>query len=682
MKLSHLPRDILALILDGAQYSFLIIDLWKCGDSNLNSKLSNCITTVRLKGLPQWPCRFPFLLGAIQSLRHLTIIHDASPVKNPIDWQSTLNMLPKTLESLSLCFPSSSQAFLNIAPDSPPSSPIYIETKYNRGSSTYFDLDAMFPALQSLEFQMAYETLPENIAPALPSRLRILSTGKLRLTLQKRFFELLPPSIEVLDCCLHLLSFGLDTSLEALSVAVHQMFSSLPPNLHRISSLSMVTIASLQFLPKHIEYGELRFSCSPNTPMPPYILKMRLMNLNSVEQCLMLPRHLREVTFTHRGKPLSSELISALPSTLTSLKASLLDWNDIHQAIQCRQYAGGTFSWPPHLELFTGSIQNLHTLQLHFPTTIRTMYLMCEGLKASTSTEPLGDLNGQFYFNPNYSLSHPSTEVEQSVMASTASQPLFTYPLQLPSSLTDFSFEGDESDFPSLLLPYAQLPNLLHLHIGFKNSIDQNNTNDYNNWPFHPQLNLLQTLQRLHSLQLHLRPNPSVTPQNLELFNLPKNLRSLKGLQWHLEALANLPRSLTELDTLNLSFSPSLNHTFLDLPSRLTSLWITKSNDHIELVNATFSHLNALIELNILPWSFPSSILRRLPKSLRSLRITLTSIEEVDMSFLPRSITRLDLGRKIDYNLPFIVDLWPLRCNASISLPSEVVEKLSSKLPI
>ena len=47
--LADLSADVIAQILDYADTSYLVIDLWKCGNAILNTKLAQSVATVSLK---------------------------------------------------------------------------------------------------------------------------------------------------------------------------------------------------------------------------------------------------------------------------------------------------------------------------------------------------------------------------------------------------------------------------------------------------------------------------------------------------------------------------------------------------------------------------------------------------------------------------------------------------------
>ena len=100
--LSELTEEILSLIFAGNS-SFLVIDIWKCGDVVMNYKLTRCIYTITLKDRRLYSTsRWPKCLTAFTRLRSLSVTTITTLMSAPMVLMSEILKLPPTLESLEL----------------------------------------------------------------------------------------------------------------------------------------------------------------------------------------------------------------------------------------------------------------------------------------------------------------------------------------------------------------------------------------------------------------------------------------------------------------------------------------------------------------------------------------------------------------------------------------------------
>lgn len=103
MKLKEISVDVLAAIFDGA-FSFLVVELWKCGDVTLNSKLANrgVKDVVLSKSIPDRRSRWPRMLKHLK-LRSLAVSSDHALGTTAMIRKELLS-LPPSIQTLRLIF--------------------------------------------------------------------------------------------------------------------------------------------------------------------------------------------------------------------------------------------------------------------------------------------------------------------------------------------------------------------------------------------------------------------------------------------------------------------------------------------------------------------------------------------------------------------------------------------------
>lgn len=100
--LAHLPGDILAQCLLGADFSSLLLPLWKCGSHQLNKKLAHSITEIHLCDEIEFSTsRWPRCLSSLTKLRKLSIfLAKGYLMPSATALQQELLALSPTLEEL------------------------------------------------------------------------------------------------------------------------------------------------------------------------------------------------------------------------------------------------------------------------------------------------------------------------------------------------------------------------------------------------------------------------------------------------------------------------------------------------------------------------------------------------------------------------------------------------------
>ena len=252
LSLTSLPPELICEILHGATRSYLILDLWKCGDRTLNSKLAIGITNVGLSSRSlRRPISFPTLIYQLRSLRVLCVSMSGSKSEQPLDLKS----LPQTLERLEFNSIEGHTSFFNYAPNYPAAGPKYIETNYPRGRSRLIDLNALFPRLLTLKLtRPATIQLPfvETDFAALPATLTCLQVVEIKST--GHLMRCLPRTLQRIE--------GQVTWTSDIGSALD--WQSAPSTLEYIHCLSFShtedTARGLRHVPKSLRCDNITFS--------------------------------------------------------------------------------------------------------------------------------------------------------------------------------------------------------------------------------------------------------------------------------------------------------------------------------------------------------------------------------------------------------------------------------------
>lgn len=323
MLLSDLVDDVLDLVLSRKCSSYLIVNLWKCGNHALNSRLAHggC-TEVYLTDTRSFSTsRFPKLLLSLRRLRVLNINRGFAYLMPVYDLSKTLPLLYPSLETLDLRCSGAISCLLNWSSD--PSSNLLklhdtpnkdikledlsssgiISTDYPRGTSQYWNIGAAFPSLNSLTIT---ETSPIAFVSA-------------------EDFAALPESLEDL-------SIGRG-NFEICSLLGPVKLSVLPPNITRCNLGSVkVDLEDLRSLPPSltdvgcVEFGQSIFAFIPSTvkkvfhyqkPFAEYLHEMTNSFPQTLEklQIVVPPQATTAPAWLETLSPTLTELIICPPST-------------------------------------------------------------------------------------------------------------------------------------------------------------------------------------------------------------------------------------------------------------------------------------------------------------------------------------------------------------------------------
>lgn len=211
-----------------------------------------------------------------------------------------LDKLPGTLEELVLVAPSWDFAFLNFAPTATDYDHRFMETEYDRGTSRFVDVEALFPRLVALK--VGSESLEENrlLAALLSSLTTLLLPTCFVQHKNPNLMTYLPRSLTELH-----------TSID-IRVALEDDWIQAPPHLQHISTLQLdCNNFPLKWLPKSLTSGSIIIA-------PP--------TLPSFEQLQDLPPALSDLRYCCPGVPIpnahAQSWLSLLPNSLTKLEVT------------------------------------------------------------------------------------------------------------------------------------------------------------------------------------------------------------------------------------------------------------------------------------------------------------------------------------------------------------------------
>ena len=337
---ADLSSDVIAQILDYGDTSYLVIDLWKCGNARLNTKLAQSVTTVSLKDR-HWTStsRWPKCLSELRNLRSLTIDRYQGYVMGSASALSReLKTLAPTLRHLSLHCREATTALYNYGDDDS-----IMVSQYPRGQSRLFDIGAYFPALEVLDLASSGETLTgfDGLESAgLPDSLR----------------ELIAPWQHYYEGSYALLPRGLVKFKFHTSREVIPDLSELPRSLEELGHVSLITSAQqIAALPRTLILSSLLISSwnyEFSLAMPPLLQSFEVDNIDvdsfvahGTNWASALPRSLTQLDGAF-STPMDEVLISSLPRTLLYLGG------DLTFPVTDPKDDGVKVNWPPNFSAF------------------------------------------------------------------------------------------------------------------------------------------------------------------------------------------------------------------------------------------------------------------------------------------------------------------------------------------
>lgn len=220
--LGDLPGFVLDLIIGYCGSSYIIVELWKCGNRHLNARLASNVTSVYLESDSRIFFPLPRMLLELRALRHFTLYGTKYRMKSVQQWRQFILQLPSTLESLHLQPSPSIYTFLDAAEHTSEATSATDSSEFQLQPRS---IGSAFPQLRSLELPWMTQDQWNHLQASLPPHLTRLKVSQyINLDLCR-----LPKTIEVID------------SLVDLSSS-NSVIDDFPPNLHTISFVTCSTI--------------------------------------------------------------------------------------------------------------------------------------------------------------------------------------------------------------------------------------------------------------------------------------------------------------------------------------------------------------------------------------------------------------------------------------------------------
>lgn len=650
LKLATLPPDIIGNILNGYSHSFLVIDLWKCGDSTLNKCLASGLTHLFLEQDSPVPMSFPTVVYNLRALRSLSVTSSSWLAKHPMDWSEVRSKLPKSLETLKLVALDVSFVFMNFAPDWSWENRAYVETDYALGKSRFVDIETLLPSLRSLKLDpfrsySSKRSIEIQDLPGLPSKLTRLSTQSLDTSLEhQRLLSLLPRSLTRLS---GILGLSLMQDDEPYGFCEQQPpvddWNGSPPHLERTGMIytKYPGVITVDWLPRTVTRCELPsvyelWTATLARSLPPLLQNLSVGTIDTdsfaeqqVNWAESLPRSLTELRFCPQEEHLDHSRVAlgkAIGLLPRGLKVLDIFYGHVHNLPPWEQIlfnndspSSDLINWPPALDSLCVNSYNLQFSDLHFL-----------GSQILTVTWRMKHLD--------YTKSH------QIIGA------------KLPKNLTSLACEAYYADLPSLSV---SIEGLLPSSLTHFTMFDEQSC-------VGPKFDR-DCFEALPPSLTYLALAITGVFEKDDPWTLPPSLRTLILNGWHIKALKSIPRSMTSLELYELNGCLGTDCLDLagDLPPGLRTLRLNVSDyiTNTETFPATdyFASLPLLDTLSVdLPLKFRPSILRELPRSLKSLSISIDALDEENASFIPPRLSFCFLNAGDLLQQAWLLEKWPL----------------------
>lgn len=614
---SRFPPEILNQILGTYSTSWLVIPLWLCGDRALQRKLAFGLTYVDLHaydGGASFP--FPRLLLQLRALRHLSVECSTFKLSNPTEWLDIIPSLPKSLETL-IINADGSCPFLNVSRD--PGAPGCITSQYERGSSHWIDLNALFPRLTRL----GARTIDANDLAGLPPSLTSYA-GPLWLNYVNsthNFASCLPQALKLIEGVVKV------NCLPGASTALYDDWLH-APLLERAKVASYDLVHCQRALPPALlrcklvnhELRDVDLQAEPESLYMYRVIHERSYIPNYVAK---FPRTLTHLTFDAMGDTLHGFSIAELPRTLNKF-TMWIEIAGLRQQWESEMQKSKPDFWPPMLEVFIYH-SNVNSYDLvAFPQTLRRL---------------------EVYMHQ-----------EVAIVAS-----------RFPPLLTQLTLELSHEGVLQGLFP----PHITNLMIKAINS--KSLTLEREVFERFPTPLRSLTLGTSFPDQRDLGATPPAIP-----FALTK----LELNRWRVDWFGALPRTLLDLRISDLQgtlLSETLQSgaLFEGLPASLVSLALFLrpidddgvANEELRLLHACPSQRLAsllprlrTLSLDGMP-NFDPSFIREFPQSLREVVAPLTGLNAEDASFLPQYLLDCDFGYSGTCDDEILTRYWPPLAN-------------------
>lgn len=617
LHLAAFPSELLGFILSFSSSSYMVLRLWKCGDSLLNSRLARGVTDVEITASDLVSNNLPSLLFSLKSMRHLRVRSNYVLLSSKEQWYSALKQLPSTLETLRFGIATADGHYIPFR---------RLGFALPETSVTQFDLGALFPGLLDVSLYDGY-TLPSTQFSELPSTLTRLHVWYSLIASKSLFVKNLPRTLTELDA--HVVVSNMTSAQEA---AFRQDWLLVPPQLILLDrmDLSDSKIGS-DWIPRGLRIRKLHIGESPAIAnLPPKVDALQIhqwMDYKTLstepsasDWPSLLPRELKALILSCKSSSSSTLFASnlaLLPRTLTKLdlkKNRRVDWSNLGDAVKddTPQSIDLTSLWPPALT----------SLRLELP---------------SCQSEVLGLLPRNL------------RELKVLIRDDGLSEKCLRLPvLALPPMLTSLQLDAKVAGVGFCL--EGELPTSL---ITLK-ARNRRHT-DFSGHSFEALPTGLK--------DLFWQNSPASFADRL--WSLPPTLTRLDTSYWPIDRLGALPRTLTHFSSCvgSSSLTPlEAENVFVELPPALVFLDLSQSGDPSQVLFSSLSFSRLLVLESLLISNnlglFPACTLRHLSPCIQTLHLPLSSS---DIDYLPPTLKRLYFYREVTWN----AGIWPLRCSWS-----------------
>lgn len=596
MSLQTLPSEVLGLILGYEDCSYFLINLYLCGSSLLSRKLPSSVRQLRLEEILDRvdlaTSRAPQLLSTLRCLLCLDITSAKSLVPSSKSLLSLLQGLPKTIETLS---------FHSLDAQS-------IDACFLNPVPGAAMISQALPRLTSLSLK-GYGSFQDFYGfQSLPSTLTFLAIDNVSIT------ESYVPVMAALPRSLVRLEARIDVLWDCDAAGVESIkadWLQSPPNLKYISHLFVTDIPppTTQWLPQKIFFGSVNSESSDRL---------------SVQQSY-LPTGIHSAVLIITHEP---NWETFLPAGIESLTMSAWDTVEVQ---------------PPLLPISLRTLDLANSWSLHFDITDDS------NENADFWPPRLSDLHiSQTWYDVD--LEHLPRTLEHLSLQLSLSSPTVNAS-KFPPNLTSLSLAT--CYYRSLYYIYGSFPATL-------TSLDiRSSEMTVGASASKATFELISRTTSLRYLSI-AAPNDVIRAGD-EPWPLPPHLTSYNVSCWHSKWISSLSASLTniEIGTLHIN-GESSTKVFENFPSSTTSLIVADiawGQTPVLFSPVSFARLPHLRTLSISKIAqFPSSVLRHLPRNLRSLQICFDSLKDEDKAFIPpllRDSSQLSTSKDGDASTAF-----------------------------
>lgn len=542
LNLRNLPPEILSHIVSFPSSSFIILKLWKSGDSVIRSKLSAGARHVDLKANGGFQFALPMVTTELRALHSFCL---TIPLNDHYNWISIISSLPATLEKLSVL-----RVGRNLDRTTLP-----LEACSKPSSSEAINLGRLFPKL-------AHLVLAQAVPPeCLPPTLTILNAFPTTIHCSEShvYVSLLPRSLTQLLCGLRY--FDCYESTFPLIAADWQLA---PPHLTELNSLTMdpQQPPSFDWLPRGLNIASSatrdpwtlkRLSTLPPAFESLHIHDASLLPPNTATWASHVPPGLKTLFLSDIVPTLlDAAFLASLPRSISTLGLfeDCLDWKSITASATTTSVEKP--SWPPLLSVFELELSSGSYIRFLPDSLTRLELLFADSICQIDSEFP----PALTYLTVASRVSIKiTTKMPPTLEVLTLRAPEITLsPGCIPASLQDFQWDSSLNE--CLFDCLASFTNLNELSVSFYDCKDfqlipKTVTNlELGELAGLPPIGQVEQLKDilppyLRHLSFYIYIEPASIP-----FNFPPTLLSLSvyGFNTDSSILNRLPRSLESLD--------------------------------------------------------------------------------------------------------------------------------------